>query len=629
MIYKWASHYGWAIPGALGLLVVFAPDLGLNQYWMREFEFIAVYCLIISGTNLTLGFAGELQFSQIFMFALGAYVGVIFSLHCNDIVAALVVSALAAGVVGAAVAFPALRVAGWALAMASFLLVVCIPDLAAIFGRYTGGLEGITDIPVPRIFGIELGTDGFYRLTIVVMIVVVAVFRNTIVSRYGNLFRVLRESPVLCESLGFSVFRLKVAAYVGGAVPAGIAGCLYAFLSEVIYPTVFTVDLAIGVVAVSILGGAESIYGAIVGAIILQLGPQDSIRFQQYSLVVYGGFLIVAGLAFRGGISGVVKRVLARTRFATFNAAETIVGDATGLDVDTRPSLHAQTAAARSLSTVDPDSGSRRGARSFTDDLSVIEVSKSYGTVRALKNVSLVASAGEVTALIGANGSGKTTLLNLVCGFVKPDSGRICIGTKSVTQMTASELARLGVRRTFQTPIIPRGVTSLDVVSSGGYADSRLSLISCIGRTPHYRDVETADRQQALALLRSVGLESIGDIEANRLPLGTRRILELARALCGKPSVLLLDEVASGLTAEEAAQMGVILRSAANEGIVVVLVEHNFGFVTSVCQTAYVLELGEVIASGPAESIGRDPAVVASFLGNTAESLASADTRDQ
>jgi ABC-type branched-subunit amino acid transport system ATPase component len=182
-----------------------------------------------------------------------------------------------------------------------------------------------------------------------------------------------------------------------------------------------------------------------------------------------------------------------------------------------------------------------------------------------------------------------------------------------------------GVGRTFQTPSIPRGVSVADVVASGRFHVDRASVPACILRLPGYRRSRRADREQALEMLDLVGLTAIADEEASSQPLGNRRLIELARALCGRPGLLLLDEPASGLSEEEVATLGRVVLGAARAGATVVLIEHNFGFVGRISDTVHVLHLGQLIASGSAAEVSADPRVIESYLGDTS-SAATADT---
>ncbi|HVZ20893.1 MAG TPA: branched-chain amino acid ABC transporter permease, partial [Vicinamibacterales bacterium] len=203
------------IPLVFAAVVLLYPTIsGNNQYWIREISLIAVLTLVVSGVNLSFGYAGELQFGQVFMYALGAYIGGILSMHGHkDIVVLMVISGLAALAVGVVIAVPALRIGGWSLAMASFFLIITIPDFVALYPKWTGGLNGLIGIPAPRFAGHNLSPTGLFYATVIPTIVWLACYRNLVTSRYGTVFRILRESPILASSLAFSPRRLKVFAY--------------------------------------------------------------------------------------------------------------------------------------------------------------------------------------------------------------------------------------------------------------------------------------------------------------------------------------------------------------------------------------------------------------------------------
>jgi branched-chain amino acid transport system permease protein len=599
------------LPGLAALVLILIPVTYDNAYWIEELSQIALLTMVVSGVNLSFGYAGEVQFGQVFMFAVGAYLPMILAVHgFTDVIVLMALGGITASLVGFVVALPAIRIGGWSLAMVSFFLMITIPDLVSIAGKYTGGLNGLVGIPDPTLFGHSLGTDGLYEVVIVVMVAWLACYRNLVTSRYGVIFRSLRESPVLTRSLGFSTFRLKTVTYSLSALPAGIAGCLYGFVSLILEPGSFGLTLAIGVVAASVLGGVESVYACAIGAAILQLGPQESLRFANYSTIGYGLFLLLAAVLLRKGLGGLCQDALRRL-------AARLPGRAEG------PALAVATAAVPlavpAAGQAEPDSADERPAAAFAGQrLTVEAVSKSYGGVQALADVSLSAEAGAITALIGSNGSGKTTLLNVICGYTTANAGRVRFGEHDLTQTPSYNIARAGVGRTFQTPIIPRGVRVLDVVASGRYGIERCGFVTSIFRLPRYYRIRRADRAIALALLASMGLAHLADETAVSLPLGTRRLVEVARALCANPRLLLLDEPASGLSDQEVGRLAELISDVARAGMTVLLIEHNFGFVTSVATTAHVLHLGELIASGPASVIGDDPRVIQSYLGEDA-----------
>jgi branched-chain amino acid transport system permease protein len=581
------------------VLLLFPIWSGHDAYWTRELSLIAILTLLVSGLNLSFGYAGEVQFGQVFMFALGAYFSSVLAVHgFDELIPLLLLGGILASLAGLIVAVPATRIGGWSLAMASFFLVLLIPSLLNITQGLTGGSQGLAGIPHPKLLGTPLDAEGLYVVCIVCLIVWLALFRNLVTSRYGVIFRILRESPIQAAALGFSSRRLKALAHSLGAFPAGVAGCLFGFVSQVLAPGAFGIELTIGVVAASVLGGVEAVYASVIGAAILQLGPEESLQFQEYATLIYGLFLVAAAVLLKQGISGAMLTHAHRLgRRLLFGSSE-------------QPRV--TTGSRSSLSEVDLPGPANGGGGALVVD----GVSKAFGGVQAVDRVSLRAEAGAITALIGSNGSGKTTLLNLICGFNRADSGTIRLGENDLTTRKPDQIARGGVGRTFQTPSVPRGPSVLETVASGRYCGDGVGPLASILRLPRYWRTQLSDRQEAMALLECVGLSEIAGERADSLALGTRRLVEVARALCGRPRLLLLDEPASGLSSSEVAHLSSIVSAAAAAGTAVIIIEHNFQFVTDLADQAYVLHLGKLIAHGPAATIGEDPHVIESYLGH-------------
>ena len=598
----WRRTLAQALPGGrfaaavplLGALSLIAFGLvSSSPYWIRELSLIAVLALVVSGLNLSFGYAGALQFGQVFAFGLGCYATMILSIHViNELLVLMLVGGTVAAVAGAAIALPALRVGGWPLAITSLLVVMTIPDLAGIFSEATGGLNGLLDIPVPQLLGRPLDATGLYLVTVLAAIGWFALYRNLVTSRYGAMLRVLRESPLLAGSLGLSAARLRIVAYAAGAFPAGVAGCLFGFISLVVTPSQFGVTLAVGLVAASILGGSESVYGAIVGAAIIQLGPESSLSLDGYAPIAYGAFLIVAAITFRSGLSAPGAAVATRLGRCLSGSVAPEPADGTSSAVEIPP-LHGL-------------------------PLRVHALSKAFAGVHALDDVSLSAAPGTVTALIGANGSGKTTLLNVVCGYEQARRGSVRLGDADITGLSADAIARAGVARTFQTSTLPHGLSVLEVVATGRFVHDRPRMASCMLRLPRDRHARRADRREALAALELVGLRHLASQPATALSLGGRRLVEVARALCADPRVLLLDEPAAGLGTQETRRLGQVVTAVARAGCTVILIEHDLAFVAEVADVTHVLRFGRVIAGGAPGTVLKDPAVVESMVGHAA-----------
>jgi branched-chain amino acid transport system permease protein len=605
------------VPLLLAVVLILFPYWSGSGYWMLQIPLILVFALVVTGVNLSFGYAGELQLGQVFMFALGAYATMILATRhvSDDILVLMLIGGGVAVAVGVVVAVPALRIGGWALAMASFFLVITIPDLTTIFIKYTGGSNGLAGIPSPDLFGHQLGQTGLFEVTAVTTIVWFACYRNLVTSRYGVVFRTLRESPVLTGSLGFSTFRLKTTVYGLSAFPAGVAGCLFGYLTLIVEPSSFGLQLGIGTVAACLLGGTESVYGVLIGAAILQLGPEKSTAFASYAPVVYGGFLIFAAVLLRGGIARFGKLGLYQAAkwidpeldHGRFAAKETLVDRDHGRPVDDGPA-----------------EGAGPGSPALADihgkTLEIVNVTKTFGGVAALREVSLTAKPGEVSALIGSNGSGKTTLLNVICGYATPQDGAVRLDGREISRLKPHEISRLGIGRTFQTPTIPKGVTVRDAVATGRFAANHIGFIASMFRLPRYWRAQRADRREAMALLELIGLTDIAEKEAASLPLGLRRLVEVVRALCAEPGVVLLDEPASGLNDEETERLAKLVSTLARAGAAVIVIEHNFRFIRSVADTIHVLHLGRLIASGTADEVAADPQVIESYLGEASGS---------
>jgi branched-chain amino acid transport system permease protein len=600
---------------ALLLLALALPWLGLNALWIREVEIVAIFTLIVSGTNLSYGFAGELSLGQPAIYAVGAYVAGYMALHgADDLLFALLVGGVAAALTGLIVGIPGLRLASWSLAMVSFFIVLLIPDLAGMLQQYTGGFNDMTGIPSPELFGQLLTPGEFYVACIVVAGGWLAFERNLVLSRQGQTIRVLKESPVLTASLGSPVYWMKVKVYVLGSIPAGLAGVLFAYYDQFLSPTTFGFDVAVGILAASVLGGAQSIYGAILGAALLQVGPFEFASFQSYSLVVYGAMLLLGGLLLRDGITSRARTALtwALTRWPALAAADPSVPHLTSR---ARRSADGGTAAADGLTDL-LRTGLAAGGGPAPAALEIESVTRRFGGVRALGGVSLTIRPGEVTAIIGPNGSGKTTLLNVISGLVSPDSGTVRLGEQVLSGRRAYQVARLGVARTFQTPVIPAGLTTAEAVATSRFNGDYVGLLPTVLRTRGYRAVQGRDQRAARTALSVTGLTGQAGAMASALPLGTRRRVEVARAIAAAPRVLLLDEPASGLSEAEVASLGQLVRAVAAAGVIVILIEHNFSFVLGTADVIHVMSVGEIVVSGTAAQVRSHPETMAIYLGS-------------
>jgi branched-chain amino acid transport system ATP-binding protein len=260
---------------------------------------------------------------------------------------------------------------------------------------------------------------------------------------------------------------------------------------------------------------------------------------------------------------------------------------------------------------------------SATTELKLDGVTKRFGGILAVSNVSITLAPGAVTGLIGPNGAGKSTLINLVSGFRRPDSGRITFADCDLTRLGPSAIARFGISRTFQQAAPLVGLSVIENVMVGLHTRYRARLGSVLLRSPAMRREARANAVAAQALLEQFGLAAEAHTEASDLPFGKLRFLELARATAMRPQVLLLDEPAAGLNRVETDRLAALIRNLRQQGITVLLVDHDVPFVFGLCDQVVVMNFGSVIASGKPDDVYGNPAVREAYLGGEDQEVAA------
>jgi branched-chain amino acid transport system ATP-binding protein len=238
-----------------------------------------------------------------------------------------------------------------------------------------------------------------------------------------------------------------------------------------------------------------------------------------------------------------------------------------------------------------------------------------FGGVKAVDQVSFAVEPGEIFAIIGPNGAGKTTLFNLISGLYTPARGRVLLDGRDVTQLPAHKLAALGLSRTFQNLQIFFRMSAAENVMVGRHMHENHNVLAHLLRLPQVVAQNRASRRKAEELLQMVGLSKLGTQPAGELPYGALKRLEIARALAAEPKVLLLDEPAAGCNAVETAEVDEVIQKIAQQGIAVVLVEHDMKLVMKISNRIHVLDQGRTLAQGTAAEVRGNPAVVAAYLG--------------
>ncbi|MGE0880513.1 MAG: ATP-binding cassette domain-containing protein [Acidimicrobiia bacterium] len=580
----------------LAVAALLPTILNLNTLKVNQFNYILSVLMVAFGLLLVLGYAGQLFLGPGAMFAGGAYTAAYLATQntmWQPLPMMCLAAVLASLVLATIAALPTLRVAGFYLGLVTLFMAQTIPLVA---GRMEslGKNNGLSLVVLPTWVQHPQGRQLY--LVGIGIIGLLALYCYLIVnSRLGRRFTSLRAGDELAQAVGVTTYTTKLVAFMLAAVPCGIGGAFYVYSQQFISPGSISPTLSIYILAGMVIGGGGTIIGPIVGAAIVMAANEFLGSFAKYQGIVFGGLLIVVAATLPFGIMGLVfgfRGLWAKKRGKPFSLA---------------PPLD--------LSDLPPRSEvlSKRGG----ETLVVNGVSRSFGGVRAVNDVSLRVEPGTVHALVGPNGSGKTTLLNLVCGFYKVDGGEVMLGEHRLDGNNVSTITNFGVGRTFQTPKLSIYDTAYGNVLAGADRTSQGTVLGAVLRTPKARKAERDAMFRSIHALDAVGLRDDAFTMASELSHGTQRLIEISRAIAMEPKIVLLDEPAAGLSVAEAEVLKQAVRDLAASGLGVLLVEHNLPVVFDVADYVTVLNEGEVLAAGSPKDVANNPDVIRVYLGRS------------
>lgn len=551
----------------------FLAFFGSYSFLVRE---SLVYVLVAFSVYLLLK-AGIFALPQIGLMAVGGYTASLCSqgLHTPLLVDVLI-GGIAAVIVALLLALLLTRVSGIYLAIATIGFGEVVRLIAQNL-PLTGGPLGLV--------GVDLSINDVEIVGVVVVAVVV--LARLARSRFGLAMTAMRMDGITAAHQGIDVRRYRIILFGGAGFLAGIGGGLHAHLTGLIQPDEFTFTLLIQIVTVTVIGGMTRVAGPLIGAVIIFSLPQVLQPIAPYRALIDGAILIVVMAFAPLGIAELLARALGRIRLFRRRAGAPSSGDSQWL------------------------------RRQEGLSLDVSGISKRFGGLAALSDVTLDVEPGRILGLIGPNGSGKTTLLNVLSGVYVPDQGRGSLGTADLSRQWGRPtlISREGMSRTFQAIRLINGATVRENVRLGAYGRSRSAVLPTILGLPSARREEARVDQEIDDCLGALGLLDVANESATALPYGTQRKVEIARALASRPHVLLLDEPTAGMTPEERDEIFGLVKTVSGYGIAVVVIEHDVASMTNTCDHLVVLDFGRVIAQGAPREVITQKAVIEAYVG--------------
>ncbi|HUA55161.1 MAG TPA: branched-chain amino acid ABC transporter ATP-binding protein/permease [Candidatus Sulfotelmatobacter sp.] len=584
---------------AAAIAVVTVP-MALPAFYVTLLGYVGLATLVALGLVLLTGISGQTSFGQASFVGLAAYATTLLTTRADasplvGLAAGLAVTGVIAWLLGLVTArlsghFLALASVAWGLSF--FSLFGTIPQLH--------GFNGIGNIPPLRL-GPFSAEDLRVNLAVIWAVVAIAMVMlvNLLDSRTGRAIRTLNGARLMGESVGIDTVRLSRAVFVVAALYAGIAGFLFAHFQRFISPTPFSLSMSIDYLFMVIIGGAQSLWGAPLGAVAVVVlrdlfndwMPRITGRPGDFELLVFAVIVIVLLQRAPEGLLPLLARLRRRPR---------------------RPD-----AAAADVAAAVPAAPMRAAAAEPGRELLALDaVSRRFGGLAANRDVSFAVHEGEIVGLIGPNGAGKTTLFNVVSGVIPPTSGRVRLFGASSAALASRRVAALGLARTFQHVRLLPDRSVLENVALGAHLSGRAGVLRAMLRLDRTEEARLLAQARTQAV--RVGLDGLLDTPAGDLPLGQQRVVEIARALCLRPRLLLLDEPAAGLRRPEKQRLAALLDQLRGEGVGVLLVEHDMDFVMQLADRVVVMDFGLKIAEGSPEQTQADPAVREAYLGGLA-----------
>jgi ABC-type branched-subunit amino acid transport system ATPase component/ABC-type branched-subunit amino acid transport system permease subunit len=590
-----------ALLAALVAVLLVLPVLGLPRLSLNLGATIVLFGLAATGLNLMLGYAGMLSLGGALYLGASGYIVALTTQRWGwpapgALLAAVAGTLLLAFVLGLVL----VGLSGHYFAVANLGLAVALGGLLVAFPEVTGGTSGLT---TNRVLDLGVGTvssdAGWYLVAVAAAVIGLLVFHWTVAGKRGRILRLVRADELAANVLGVRTFRTKLLVYVIAAFFPALAGALLFPFDGLVTPDGAGAVQSVQLVALIVVGGVGYRLGGFTGALVILWLQALVDTSGNWSLLIYAiVFLLVAFYA-PGGIIGALREGWRRLAGPGTEPPEAAAAASPAAVIS--PAAASSAAAARYQQADDgtaPPAGPGTQAADPREraGLVVRGVSRSFGGVAAVRDVSLEVRPGTIVALIGSNGAGKSTLVNVISGIDRPDAGAVLLDGRDLTALRAPERTRAGIARTFQVPRLVDELTITDNLVLGEEAAEGSFLRRSGAR-------EEEHRQQALARLAEGGLSELAGRRAGSLGTGERKFAELVRALIANPAVCLLDEPAVGLSLEEIEHLSEWLLALRDGGAAVLVIDHNLDFIHRLADVVYVMDLGQIIKQGTAREL--------------------------
>ncbi len=618
------TKIGWAVL-AVGLFFGL-PPMFASSGTLHTIDLVGIFALAIVGLELLTGVSGQVSLGQAGFMAVGGYVSALMTVNHHlapiwGLVGGLVLSMICAFVLGLAGS----RVRGMYLAVVTLAFGILVPSIATGMGS-TGGPSGISGIPPFSVFGYAFDTDKKFFYLIFVLVAIAIYFSSRLIkSHRGRLLKAMNEDDVGISAIGLDTRKTKIIVFVVSAAMASIAGSLYGGFFHFLSPDMVGSAVSLQLITMLVIGGTVSRLGPLIGVTIITFLPNLSQQMANIGPVVDGLLLVLFLRYLPDGIIGVpmvaINWISARLGLSTRlpssvpAAIERAISTGAGQVPPPAPAAAASVNGATATGEAQP---SKRVA------LSISGLSKSFGGVMAVRDVSFDLEENTIGALIGPNGAGKSTLFNLITNLYIPDSGTVSLWGEVLPISRPHRAAEIGLFRTFQTSRVFEQLTVFDNVLLGGVRLSRSGIVSSGVGTIAARREERELHERAMSILVAVGLSDQAYEPAGNLPLAAQKHLDLARALMSGSKVLLLDEPGAGMNDAETEELGSMLLAIRDAGRTILVVDHNMALVMGIAQKVTVMDAGRVIASGLPEEIQKNPTVISAYFGSTEVKLTDA-----